>query len=112
MRHRAGLPEGEIGKIREYSRTNHQSRVKELVARHAPGVSKNSIHVVQGEGGKLIPFMAKDEEIDLIVMGTVGRIGLSGMLIGNTAERILNNVNCSVLAVKPDGFTSPVKLDD
>ena len=43
-------------------------------------------------------------------MGTVGRHGLSGILIGNTAEDILSNVDCSVLALKPDGFVSPVRL--
>ena len=51
------------------------------------------------------------EGIDLVVMGSVGRSGLSGMLIGNTAERILRKLPCSVLVVKPDGFVSPVRLD-
>ena len=49
--------------------------------------------------------------IDLVVMGTVGRSGISGMLIGNTAERVLRKLPCSVLAVKPEGFVSPVRLD-
>jgi universal stress protein E len=56
--------------------------------------------------------MAREKEIDLIVMGTVGRTGLSGMLIGNTAEKILRHIACSVLAVKANGFRSPVKLGD
>ena len=49
--------------------------------------------------------------IDLVVMGTVARGGISGLLFGNTAERILRTLPCSVLAVKPDGFESPVRLD-
>ena len=40
---------------------------------------------------------------------TVARSGAGGMIIGNTAERVLNRMNCSVLALKPDGFVSPVK---
>jgi nucleotide-binding universal stress UspA family protein len=52
-----------------------------------------------------------EEQIDLIVMGTVGRSGISGLFIGNTAEKVLQKVDCSVLAVKPEGFVSPVKLD-
>jgi hypothetical protein len=45
-------------------------------------------------------------------MGTVARTGIAGLLIGNTAEAILEQVQCSVLAVKPPGFVSPVKLPD
>jgi len=41
-------------------------------------------------------------------MGTVGRTGIQGFFIGNTAEEILNQVECSVLAVKPPGFQTPV----
>ncbi len=52
------------------------------------------------------------EGIDLVVMGTVARGGLAGLLIGNAAERMLRKLPCSVLAVKPDGFVSPVRLED
>jgi nucleotide-binding universal stress UspA family protein len=45
-------------------------------------------------------------------MGTVARSGTSGILIGNTAERILNSIECSVLALKPDSFVSSIKLRD
>lgn len=49
--------------------------------------------------------------IDLIVMGTVGRAGISGFITGNTAERLLPQIPCSLLAVKPPGFKSPVSLE-
>jgi len=49
-------------------------------------------------------------QADLVVMGTVARTGIAGWLIGNTAEAILEQLQCSVLAVKPHGFVSPVKL--
>jgi len=38
----------------------------------------------------------------------VARTGIPGLVIGNTAERILNGLVCSVLTVKPDGFVTPV----
>jgi nucleotide-binding universal stress UspA family protein len=50
--------------------------------------------------------------IDLLVMGTVCRTGIAGFLIGNTAEEVLNQVDCSVLTVKPEGFETPVTLQD
>jgi universal stress protein E len=43
-----------------------------------------------------------------LVMGTMSRGGIPGLLIGNTAEKVLYRANCSVLTLKPDGFKSPV----
>ena len=48
--------------------------------------------------------------IELLVMGTVARAGIMGLITGNTAERLLPQIPCSVLAVKPKGFKSPVAL--
>ena len=42
--------------------------------------------------------------------GSVGRSGMSGVLMGNTAEQILDGVECSVLVTKPEGFESPISL--
>lgn len=53
----------------------------------------------------------EEEKIDTIVMGTVARVGIAGFFIGNTAETILGRVSCSVLAVKPEGFVTPVTMD-
>ena len=60
----------------------------------------------------VIPRLASKLQADLIVMGTVARTGIPGLFIGNTAETILGRVECSVLAVKPPGFVTPVKLED
>ena len=48
--------------------------------------------------------------IDLLVMGTQGRGGIAGAMIGNTAERILPELPCSLLAVKPAEFVCPIQL--
>jgi nucleotide-binding universal stress UspA family protein len=68
--------------------------------------------MLEGEAGHLIPELATAKEVELIVMGTVSRTGVAGLLIGNTAERILHQVDCSVLTVKPDGFVTPVRSDE
>lgn len=65
----------------------------------------------RGEPEGVIPEFVVAQGIDLVVMGTVARSGIAGLLIGNTAERVLRKLPCSVLAVKPDGFVSPVGLD-
>lgn len=46
--------------------------------------------------------------VSLAVLGTRGRSGLRSLLIGTTAERLIINCPCSVLAIKPDGFQFPL----
>ncbi len=70
---------------------------------------KPQTHMIKGWPRKEIPELASKLEIDLIIMGTVGRTGIPGFVMGNTAETILNQINCSVLAIKPQGFVSPVE---
>lgn len=41
---------------------------------------------------------------DLLIIGTVGRTKVHGLLIGNTADHVLHGINCSVLAIKPDNM--------
>lgn len=65
----------------------------------------------RGEPEDVIPEYAAAGGVDLVVMGTVARSGIAGLLFGNTAERVMRKLLCSVLAVKPDGFVSPVRLD-
>jgi nucleotide-binding universal stress UspA family protein len=69
------------------------------------------IHLLRGEAKKEIPALVRDLNADLVVMGTVARTGISGFIIGNTAEAILDQMQCSVLAIKPPGFVSPVTQD-
>lgn len=52
------------------------------------------------------------DNIDIVVMGTIARTGFKGFFIGNTAEKVLPLISCSLLAVKPEGFETPVSLDD
>jgi nucleotide-binding universal stress UspA family protein len=72
----------------------------------------SEIHFLVDDPEFAIPHLAASLHIELIVMGTVCRTGLPGLFIGNTAESVLGQVDCSVLAVKPEGFLSPVTLQD
>ena len=56
-----------------------------------------------------IPDYTAEHGIELLGMGTVGRSGMDGFFYGNTSERILNRVKCSVLAIKPPGYVSPIR---
>lgn len=69
-------------------------------------------HLLQGEASDVIPQLAEKLDIDLVVMGTVARTGIAGFFIGNTAESIISQLDCSLLAVKPEGFDCPIALDE
>jgi universal stress protein E len=72
------------------------------------------IHIADNLGipDVTIQHFLEAHQIDLLVMGTMGRSGLAGFFVGNTAERLLPEVHCSLLAVKPPDFRSPVEIDD
>lgn len=65
-------------------------------------------HLRRGTPSIVIPEAATELSADLVVMGTVARTGIAGLFIGNTAEAILEQLQCAVLAVKPAGFVSPI----
>jgi universal stress protein E len=68
-------------------------------------------HLLKGAARKEVPALAKHLQVDCIVMGTVARTGVRGFIMGNTAETILEQIACSVLAIKPPGFVTPVTLE-
>lgn len=61
-------------------------------------------------GHGIIEF-AKNVDADLVVLGTRGRSNLRDMLWGSTAERVVRNTPCSILAVKPPGFEHPAGME-
>lgn len=72
---------------------------------HPPDVAKaldidrSHAHVRRGSAADIIPDIAKELEVDLVIVGSVGRGGLSGITIGNTAEKILNDIAADVLVI-------------
>jgi len=52
------------------------------------------------------------QEIRRIVVGrkrAISRAGIAGLSVGNTAERMLGHLDCSLLTVKPADFVCPVR---
>jgi nucleotide-binding universal stress UspA family protein len=107
---RGGLSKNDLGRLTRETRKMHKNWLDELIEKYAPETPKDRIHLLKGNAEILIPALAKRKRIELIVMSTVCRTGIEGLFIGNTAEKVLQQVNCSVLTVKPDGFITPIKL--
>lgn len=86
-----------------------RSKLNRLVA-DAEITGAQEIYHLRGRPGELIPHFTAEQRIDILVMGTVARSGIPGVLFGNTAEKIVQKLNCSLLAVKPDSFVTPIKI--
>lgn len=104
------LPGSEVDAMVRAVETGRRSEIESLASRHLVNELGGSIHLVSGEPREALPELVRRLQIGLVVMGTVARKGISGLLMGNTAEAILRSVDCSVLAVKPEGFVTPVKV--
>ena len=88
----------------------HTALTNLLEANHI-NCQERQVHVREGISSEVIQQAIGELDIDVVVMGSVGRSGIPGLLIGNRAEKLLTAINCTVLTVKPDGFKTPVTLD-
>lgn len=95
-------------------RKSNLDELLQLVARNIGAEALESLklrwHLIKGRARKEIPALTEELKADVLVMGTVARTGIPGIISGNTAESILNQIHCSVLAIKPAGFETPVTL--
>lgn len=90
-----------------------QSRevIQKLLSESQVAIDQEQLIVAEGWPDEVIVNAAESVEPDLLVMGSVARHGISGLLIGNAAERVLREVDCSVLAIKPENFVTPIDPD-
>ncbi len=102
------IPPPELDEMVMKESRSHYSALCALI--HESGIKEQpTIYHVKGHPSELIPSSINENKIDILVMGTVARTGIAGFIIGNTAENILQKINCSLWALKPQGFVSPVK---
>ena len=68
-------------------------------------IAQEQLHVIEGKSEHAIPRFISNTHSGLLVLGTVGRAGISALFLGNTAEKILAEVNCEILALTPTHST-------
>lgn len=96
----------EVDALIEETRHEHLGWLEAQLAEPSRERVPMRIELIKGDPTRVVPRVVKRDAIDLVVMGTVARRGLPGLLMGNTAERILNRVGTSVLALKPADVVS------
>jgi universal stress protein E len=93
-------------RTRDFVTTTTRS-VTKLADKH--GISATACVVREGAASDVIAAEAKRRSSDILVMGAVSRSLLVRPVIGSTAERVIDHVDCDVLVIKPAGFKSHVK---
>jgi len=106
---RINLPPAEVDALVRETRGRAEEALDDLLHRVDLGRVSHEVHLVKGQPYDVISRFAARS--DIAVMGTLSRSGVEGLLIGNTAERVLRRVECSILAVKPEGFATPLRFE-
>jgi len=100
------IPEFNPGLYNESVKKHHIESTNELANEF--NLTSDQCFIEEGLPEDVIPDVAKRLNSELVVIGTVGRTGLSAALVGNTAEHVIDSLDCDVLALKPDGYVSPL----
>lgn len=94
LMHRVGLTEQHI-----------VDRARRLLS---PLPAQAQLHLLRGESSEVLPTLAHSLEAHTLVLGSLGRTGIAGLLIGDLAEELLGRIDCGVFCIKPAGFDTPV----
>jgi universal stress protein E len=103
-----GQPQADAGEAEILYSRGVEERVLALAQRH--GIGRDEIELVEGYAVNALPFFARRESADIVAMGAVSRSLLKRIVIGHTAETLLDGLDCDMLIVKPPGFRSQVRL--
>jgi len=106
---RGRIPRSELDLLLDARETSHREALDALLSSYGLSTGSSNVHLLKGRPAQIISGYARVQESDLIVMGTLGRAGIAGLFIGNTAEDVLRETQTAVLAVKPDGFITPIE---
>ena len=101
-----------IGRIADEQRVLAQRELDKIVERL--GQQGIKAHALLRTGAPFVEIVtaAKNEKADLIVMGTHGRTGLSHILVGSVAEKVVRKAPCPVLTVRHPNRKFKHPLDD
>lgn len=87
----------------------HTEALQEAVNGYRQHIHDENLHLLRGEPASQVLAQAEALDSDLIVLATLSRPREPGLFIGTTAEDLLQGAQTSVLALKPEGFVTPVQ---
>ena len=89
-----------IGEIEEEVERQAREKFQELLSQFSGKVSHR---IQRGSAPQEIIRVAEEEKVDLIVIGTHSRRGISRLILGSTAEKVVRQAPCDVLVVRSQG---------
>jgi len=95
------IPGEEIKAYVDEAQASARESLEAILATTGSMPSADRIHLIEGPARDVLPRFVESSQYDLIVMGTLGRTGLAGEVMGETAEMILRDVRASVLTISP-----------
>ena len=101
-----GLPEAEKEDVHGAYWNGVREQVLSLARRH--DVREEYMKVLEGDAAELLPQVVRSESAQIVALGAVSRSPVGHALLGHTAERVLDALECDVLVVKPPDFQTPV----
>lgn len=104
-----GYSDMDIALLSQKMRCERMERLDSLLFPYTDSqVSPIQVKLLEGDTKEVLPKYVTDNKVDLVILGSMSRTGISGFVMGNTAESMINQLDCSVITVKPDSFHSPV----
>lgn len=94
------IPEFNAEAYNDAMRHHHKDAILTLSRDY--GIPSENTHVHEGMPEDVIPKVAQTLDAEMVIIGTIGRTGLSAAIIGNTAEHVIDRLSCDILALKTD----------
>jgi len=88
----------EIDKIDQRIKEDHRKALDLLAEKN--DIGKKLVHQLPGRTRELLPAFVRSKNAQLVVMGALARWGLKRMIIGSTAERVMDHVPCDIVVVR------------
>jgi nucleotide-binding universal stress UspA family protein len=108
---RVRMPAEEVDDLLRREELMARRAVSDLLAAAGVPEEDTKLHILKSRPFDAIAEAATAVDPGVVVMGTLARSGVAGLLMGNTAETTLGTLRSSIIAVKPEGFVSPITTD-
>lgn len=89
-----------IDELSERIGKEHREKLDALAA--ANDIDEKHTQQLPGSARDVLPYVARQRNADLVVMGAIARSGLKRMIIGSTAEKVLDHLPCDILILRAD----------
>lgn len=97
------LPSEKLDELKIVRKKNVDQQLETHYLKKMENFKESQVIVKEGQPFLEIIRTAKNEGVDLIIMGTHGRTGLDHMLLGSTAEKVVRQSPCPVLTIRLPG---------